>query len=67
MVYNVFNTEACTKMLFLKNNEIDYVILKTFLVYLNYMPDLIKGVNGKDIISSDIGLDFNVVNILREI
>lgn len=67
MVYNVFEIEACTKMLFLKNSKTDYHILKTFLIYLNYMPDVVMNVNGKNIISSDIGLDYNIVNILREL
>jgi hypothetical protein len=42
-------------------------VLKTFLIYLNYMPDVIKGVNGKDIISSDILVDMDVAEILRKI
>lgn len=66
-VYNVFEVEACTKLLFLKLKQSDYSILKTFLVYLNYMPDVIFGINGKDIISSDIPIDFNIANALRNI
>lgn len=67
MVYNVFETEACTKILFFKLNIKDYQVLKTFLVYLRYMPDVIIGVNGKNIISSDIVIDLNVANVLRKI
>lgn len=67
LVYNVFETDACTKMLFFKINQKEYPTLKTFLIYLNYMPDIIKNVNGKTIISSDININFSVANILRNI
>lgn len=67
MVYNVFETEPCTRMLFLKIGEKNYCQLKTFLVYLNYMPSIIRNVNGSDIISSDILIDNNIANILREL
>ncbi len=67
LLYNVFGAEAATRILFLKIEEKDYDVLKTFLIYLNYMPDKIKGVNGKDIISSDILVDMDIANILRQI
>lgn len=67
LLYNVFNTEAATRILFFRIDEKDYDILKTFLIYLNYMPDRVKGINGKDIISSDILIDMNVADILRKI
>ena len=59
LLYNVFNAEAATRILFFRIDEKDYDILKTFLIYLNYMPDKVKGINGKDIISSDILIDMN--------
>ena len=65
LLYNQFGAEAATRILFFRIDENDYDILKTFLIYLNYMPDKIKGVNGKDIISSDILLDMNVAEIMR--
>lgn len=67
MVYNVFESESCTKMLFLKIMPRDYPVLKTFLIYLNLMPDVVKNVNGKNIISSDIMLDMSVAHVLRSI
>lgn len=67
LVYNVFETESCTRMLFLKIGEPNYCQLKTFLVYLNYMPSIIRNINGKDIISSDIQIDINIANILRNL
>jgi hypothetical protein len=67
LLYNVFGAEPATRILFFRVDEIDYDVLKTFLIYLNYMPDNVKGINGKDIISSDILIDMNVAEILRKI
>lgn len=64
---NVFGIEFTVKMLFYKLDITCYGILKTFLVYLNYMPDKISSVNGHIIYSSDIHLDQNVVDVLRKI
>ena len=67
MTYNVFETEACTKMLFFRLKTNNYSALKTFLVFLNYMPNKIEGVEGKNILSSDISIDFKIANKLREL
>lgn len=65
--YNVFSIEAATRILFLKLNEDMYPILKTFLVYLGYMPDIIYGIDGRNIISSDIAIVGYIADILRKI
>jgi len=67
MSYNVFNVEACTRMLFFKIKEEHYPVLKTFLVYLNYMPDVVKSINGNNIVSSDIQIHQDLANLLRKI
>lgn len=67
MLQNVFGVEATTRMLFLKVNEEDYPTLKTFLLYTSAMPEVVRGVNGRDIISSDIQLDWKVVERLRKL
>lgn len=64
-IYNVFETEPCTKMLFLKIGPKNYSALKTFLVYLNCMPEVVFNVEGKNILSSDIKIDFTIANRLR--
>lgn len=66
MTHNVFGVEASTRILFLRCNERDYSALKTFLVYTSAMPKIVSGIDGKNIISSDIPLDVNIVNILRK-
>lgn len=67
LLYNVFGAEPATRILFFRIDENDYDVLKTFLIYLNFMPDVVKGINGRDIISSDILIDMNVADILRKI
>jgi hypothetical protein len=67
LLYNVFGVEAATRILFFKIDKIHYNMLKTFLIYLNYMPNKVKGINGTDIDSSDILLDMDVADILRKI
>ena len=62
---NVFGIEATVRMLFLKLDEKHYPIIKTFLLFLSYMPTAIYGVNGKNIISADITVDILVGNKLR--
>jgi hypothetical protein len=64
---NVFGVEASTRILFLRISEKDYSALKTFLVCTSAMPNIIKGIDGEDIRSSDIQLDDKLVNILRNI
>lgn len=64
---NVFGTEACVRLLFYKFDCEDYEILKTFLIFLNYMPKIVLGIRGKHIISADIGIDLFVAKRLRDI
>ena len=64
---NVFGTRNAVRMLFFKLDEQDYQILKTFLMFLDYMPDYITGVRGKDIWSRNISVDLFVGKRLRDI
>lgn len=64
---NVFGTEACVRMLFFKINTKEYDILKTFFIFLNYMPNSINGIKGKNIKSSDITVNLEVAQRLRQI
>ena len=64
---NVFGVQSTVRMLFFKLDREDYDILKTFLLYLNYMPKIINGIRGKDINSSDVSVDLFVGKRLRDI
>jgi hypothetical protein len=67
LIYNVFDVEAATRILFYKIDARDYDILKTFLIYLNYMPNKIIGIKGKTLESSDIMINMDIAEILRKL
>lgn len=64
---NMFGPEASTKILFYKIDEELWSELKTFLLYLNLMPEVLDGVKKESIISSDIPVDLKIAKILREL
>jgi len=67
LLNNVFGPIATARILFYRIDERDYDILKTFLAYLNIMPDVIYGIRGKNIYTQDIPLETNILEILRAI
>jgi hypothetical protein len=58
ILYNVFGIEAANKMLFYRLEKELWPALKTFLVYLNYLPEQEK---------VEISLDLKIAGILRKI
>jgi len=67
IIYNMFGVEAGTRLLFYKLDEKDYSSLKTFLVLLNAMPDIVVGIKGTNIRSSDIPIDTTIADTLRNL
>ena len=67
VLYNVFGPEVTTRLLFFKLSKEDYSALKTYLLFLNYMPKLVKGIKGTNIHSSDISVDMKIAEVLRNI
>lgn len=67
LIYNLFGVEAGTRLLFFKIEEADYSSLKTFLVFLNTMPAIVRDINGRDIHSADIPVDMVIASVLRTI
>ena len=63
---NVFGVEATVKLLFYKFDSTDYQVLKTFLLYLNYLPDVVYGIGENNIITGDIHLDLELAKILQQ-
>jgi hypothetical protein len=65
---NVFGVEATTNMLFFKVDQEDYPLLKTILIYLNYMPAHFNFSFDKYYIrQEEIPVDLKIANILRNI
>lgn len=67
VIYNLFGYDAATKMLFYKIEKKYWSQLKTFLVFLNYMPLKLIVSKGIEIQDSEIPLDENIIEILRKI
>lgn len=68
VLYNLFGAEPATRMLFLKLKG-HYHLIKPFLVLMGYMPEVVCniGIEGRNIVSSDIHMDEIIVEILRQI
>jgi hypothetical protein len=67
LLNNVFGLEATARILFFRIDEKDYDALKTFLVYLNLLPEVVKGIRGKTIVTDVIPVDMRIAEILRKI
>lgn len=67
ILYNVFGPEHSSKMLFFKISDDLWEPLKTFLVYLHFMPDYIFDIGQNPVISDNIRLDYNILDILYKI
>ena len=67
LLNNVFGPVATARILFYKIDERDFDILKTFLDYLDIMPDEVTGIKGRNIHTSEIPLEPNIAEILLSI
>ena len=67
VIYNVFENEAATRMLFFRVEKKFYSILKPFLIFLNRLPEKIKGIDGEDIQTNHIPLNETTIKELRKI
>ena len=67
LLNNVFGPEVTSRILFYRIDERDYDILKTFLLYLNIIPEMVYGIKGKNIRTSEIPVDMDIAEILRQI
>ena len=67
VIYNVFENEAATRMLFFRVEKKFYSLLKPFLIFLNRLPETVKGIDGKDIQTSHIPLNETTIKELRKI
>jgi hypothetical protein len=65
VLYNVFGPEVTSRLLFFKVSKDDFPALKTYMLFLSCMPDVVKGIKGHDILSSDIPIDTKIAEVLR--
>jgi hypothetical protein len=64
---NLFGVEATTKMLFYKLEEKFWSQIKTFLVFLNYMPMKVIVSPGIEILDKDISIDEIILENLKRL
>ena len=67
VLYNVFGAESLARLLFFKVSKDDYSVVKTYLLFLSCMPEVVKGIKGQNIISSEIPVDIKIAEVLRNI
>ncbi len=67
LLYNVFDTVAMTRMLFMKIEEEYWSLLKPFLLLTDRLPETIDSINSRIINTTDIELNQYVVGQLRGI
>jgi hypothetical protein len=65
---NVFGVEATVNMLFFKVDKEDYSLLKTILIFLNYMPRRLSvSFNKYHVRQEEIMVDLDIANRLRNL
>ena len=65
---NVFGVEATVNMLFFKLDQEDYPVLKTILIFLNYLPKkLTVSFDKYHIRQEEIPVDLKIAHILRNL
>ena len=67
VIYNVFENEAATRMLFFRVEKRFYSILKPFLIFMNRLPKVVRGIDGNNIITNEIPLNEMTIKELRKI
>jgi len=67
VIYNVFENEAATRMLFFRVEKKFYSILKPFLIFLGRLPEKVKGIDGENIQINHIPLNETTIKELRKI
>ena len=67
VIYNVFENEAATRMLFFRVEKKFHSILKPFLIFLDRLPTVIRGIDGTDIQTNKIPLNETTIKELRKI
>ncbi len=68
LLTNVFGVESTCRLLFVKcEDDKLWRALKPFLLYLRMLPEIVWGVNGKNILTDKIPLDEKLYRKLKEL
>ena len=67
VLYNILESESCTRLLFFKIDVEYYYILKTFLLFMDRLPNKVYGIGSVDVDIISIDIDRDIFLILREL
>lgn len=67
IIYNIFGPEPATRLLFYRIPKQDWPSLKTYLLFLSFMPEVVYGIRNENILSSDITVDLRIAETLRQV
>jgi hypothetical protein len=68
LLTNVFGVESTCRLLFVKcDDDKSWKVLKPFLLYLRMLPEIVWGVDGKNILTDKIPLDEKLYRKLKEL
>jgi len=67
VLYNILESESCTRLLFFKIDVEYYYILKTFLLFMDRLPNKVYGIGSVDVDTISIDIDRDIFLILREL
>jgi len=66
VLHNVFGMHT-VRMLFLKLDDRDLEVIKPFLAFIRILPDVVLGINGRDIETSTIRIDEGALQCLLKL
>jgi hypothetical protein len=64
---NVFGLEPAVRILFLRNEESEWVTLASALTALRYMPNVVRGIDGRDLKADEIGVNAKLIQELNSV
>jgi hypothetical protein len=67
MLSNVFGPECAVRLLFARLDPDLWSLLKTFLVFMGIMPDVVPGICGRDVLSPEILINLPLATTLKTI
>ena len=68
LLSNVFGVTATVRLLFVKcEDDRVFKVLKPFLMYLKMLPEVVWGINGKNIYTNKIPMDEGLYQRLKEL
>lgn len=65
-ICNVFHAESIARILFFRVSSSAWPALRTALEYINMMPEVVTGIDGKSITAVGVKIDHKLLSILKD-